>query len=641
MADRIFLFTGGDPSTVALELALDTDNLQLLVPGSEIGTIETDDIWHSSPWKDGEDLVRHRVKNREWPMRLRVGNKGSSSEADDLADAVTEFNRLIAQARRYHTHGDVDKVSLYIKLDGATVPTYYDVITANPSGVSLMDILYRKRGDAEVAFTLITEPYGYGDEETLVNYLINPHFEEDENGDGLANGWNKSGTPTTTLNTNIYLCGSRSQKVVTDASGTEGISSDAVSTVGSYFLAYAWVYVSSGDEVTLSVIGNASGTIGTATYSSSTTTKIGNNGNTWRRLLVSGTKGGSDSTLTISIERLSGNAHAATTFYVDQCYLETRSSSISVPRAWASYYHVGPFHDGSDNNLYIDICDIPGDVASLVSIQVESHPIEWWRKLYLSASFIDVCTTRVWEVEDWGTTSGTWATNDPDNNASLLKSVTLSSSTGYREPTAGAYSARDGLAGKFKVLVRYKKSASEDSWTCELRIDEPRSAEGAIISASTSGTLDANSTYYCLADIGTIVITPTENMLDEYISFTPRITLTRNSGSGTITIDCIYLLPTDNWMTYSDFQIDLVSDAQRLVVQNIVPYPAAYMNNTEFSPTGIAGCAIIGNIGGFMPGYLNRLYVLGAGEYGRHHYNQKYQVFISYVPRTTFLLGSK
>ena len=94
MADRIFLFTGGDPSTVALELALDTDNLQLLVPGSEIGTIETDDIWPYSGNTRWREWTRYKGKLM-FPLKVTIEIHNEDPPAEWRSTALHELGHVL------------------------------------------------------------------------------------------------------------------------------------------------------------------------------------------------------------------------------------------------------------------------------------------------------------------------------------------------------------------------------------------------------------------------------------------------------------------------------------------------------------------------------------------------------------------
>jgi len=367
VADKFYIFTGTDYTTVELELALDVDNIQALVPGTAFVTPDHENTWHSSPWGDGSQLVRHKKSNRIWPVSLLVGEKDGSTPANTLGDTLALFERLADQARTYESGENVDKVGLCLQLDGATKRTYYNIKDIICNGSSLMNTISRKRGDAEMQFEIITQPWGYSDEETLCNWVRTPHFQE--GAAGLGSFWNLVSTPTPTFDTTVYLCGTQSQRLVTAAAGSQGIVSDAIVCTGyggMSFVSYVWVIVVSGDDITYSVIGNNSGSLGTATYGAATTTTEDSLGNTWSRMDVSGTIGVADTSLTVRIERLTGDASAATTFRVDKAYLQVfPTGSPAIPTAWSSYYQADNHYNVASEKInYIDVVDVPGDMRA-------------------------------------------------------------------------------------------------------------------------------------------------------------------------------------------------------------------------------------------------------------------------------------
>jgi len=185
-----------------------------------------------------------------------------------------------------------------------------------------------------------------------------------QHSDGLADQWNEFGTPTTTLDTTIYLIGSQSQKVVTDAAGDDGIYSDNISDTETSGVGYAWVYKSSGDGIAVQLYdATASAIKDTALYAASGwETKVGANGNTWKRLVVSSDSLTSGNNHCLRIFRPTGGAAQATTFYVDQCYLELGTST--TPTGWCSGRGIDNTYDyqaGTRRINHVDVADIPGD----------------------------------------------------------------------------------------------------------------------------------------------------------------------------------------------------------------------------------------------------------------------------------------
>jgi hypothetical protein len=101
VADQIYLFTGDDTTTVALEMALATHDFQLITPGTSFGVSEHDNLYHGSQWRDGEDLIRSTLQNKVWPMQAMTGDSESATPADDTGDALVRMNKFARQARRY------------------------------------------------------------------------------------------------------------------------------------------------------------------------------------------------------------------------------------------------------------------------------------------------------------------------------------------------------------------------------------------------------------------------------------------------------------------------------------------------------------------------------------------------------------
>jgi len=135
----------------------------------------------------------------------------------------------------------------------------------------------------------------------ITNLILNPEFRLDSNSDGLADSWTKIAAPTTSLDRTILQVGLRSQKVVTSSAATsQGITQDVTIVSGTRYTLSAWVYVTSGDRVTLQFRGKASVTsVGTGS---------------WQRLEVTWVADGT--TGTVDITRAAADGTAATTFYV-------------------------------------------------------------------------------------------------------------------------------------------------------------------------------------------------------------------------------------------------------------------------------------------------------------------------------------
>ena len=375
MADQLYLFTGTSYDTVEIELALATDSLQALTPGTELGTAGHNNTWSVSPDNLGFRLLDHQKENRIWPVRLLIGNKDAANPADSMQNAFQKLLRLIKQARRFEMEEDVDPVGLVVLLDGATNKTMFLVKDMEINGISVFDEASRTWGNAQSTFMMVTEPLGSGEEETLENWVKTPHMQEDINADNLADNWNESDNPVTFLSTSVFLCGSKSQSVLVGPTVTEGIYSDTIACTvyqDDDFVSYVWVFRATGsDEITFDVVGDSSGSLGTAEYGAATTTIVGPDGNTWSRLEVTGTVGAADTTITLRVERLIGDATEITRFYVDKAYLQFEVDTI--PTGWCSQrllYQHSHSDEGAVN--YLDTEDILGDEEANTKFTITS-----------------------------------------------------------------------------------------------------------------------------------------------------------------------------------------------------------------------------------------------------------------------------
>jgi len=659
MADSIYLFAGEAYTTNLLELALNTNDLQLLVPGSEMGAPQHENIWHTSPWVSGERLVRHRVKNRTWPVRLLAGDKNSASPADDLADALAALERLVLQARRAQTDEDVEEIGLYIKLDGASRATYYTVLDMECSGMSLLEEISRLRKDAQASFVLVTKPFGYGDQETLENWLLTPHFEEDGNADGLADNWTESGTPTTTLDTDTYLCGSQSQKVVTDTAGTDGIYADTVycsGNQGDSFVAYAWVYKASGDEVTLDVVGDVSGSLGTATYSAATTTATGEGNNTWYRLEVTGTVGASDTTLTFRVERLSGDAAAATTYYVDKCYLQLDASA--VPTAWCSQRTIYQHSDADAGKVcYLDVTDVPGDVEAETEFMLYANSTgigyvhagrrSAGRKQAAGGYYqsLPAVGDTAYSADATRINGGTWTTTPTSTWAPV----------GDTHPVYGLQT--NGLSGRFRAFASINDANGSSATEAERADFWLHVYPGNVIDTEAVKTTQMDhNTRWQWVDLGFVDIArPTlrahfstdtdDNDMQAFLQLMTK----RDTGSYAISCDALLLIPleTDAFLT---FEAGVITTTLIWHLTNLgIDEDVALVRDTvgaswwwEQKPE------LLGHVPRLYPKLFHRFYwlatttVLSGGTYYKNLSvpSDYVRIRTTYRPRTKFLIGS-
>jgi len=546
MADAINLTDG----TTTIQLYYDTSGFELISSGLQFGLPEHELLWHKSDWQDGETLIRENLRNREWPMKLAV--RGST--ADGLANTLIAFNRLVRQARRYDSQGDVDKVYMTFTPDGGQT-TNYDVAEVRYDQLAFMEYFNRQQG--EVMFgegfriAVVTKPWGYGTEVTLANELGTPHFEEDGDSDGLADQWTRVAGTTTALDTTTYLFGTQSQHLTTPTTATSGIYSDAVTVSGvDNIAAYAWVYRggSGTDDITADVQADVTGSVGTATYDTATETDIGAAGNTWYRLDVTGSTTASDTSASLYIRRLAGTA--TTDFYVDKCYLGL--AATAVPAGWMSTRNIVNHHDTDEGDInYVDFW-VPGDLPAQTEMDIE-HTAASDDADYLALAHYWGAPIQV-QGEDMATDTTNWGTSTES---------TASGGAFMRGPNDG--SCYDNVDSTYfenlpvRIVARVRSGDTANKFTMEMgEVSEAKSVnEIGIWEVIDFGVLNPNvvpefrdreSARYLEFDISTYA----SSTIDlDYVSVIPSIV------DGTAIIDRGAHMTTDD-ITYITYNGDVV-----------------------------------------------------------------------------------
>jgi len=342
-ADTIKISDG----TTDIELVLDTDGFEMIAGGGGFGISNHDNLYHKSDWQDGEMLVREKTENKTWSFKLAV--RGATDNA--IINTIRDFNKMIRQARQYHISRDVAKVYLYIKLDGATNATYYDIIDVQPKGLGLFDYINRNMGEVVfnggLSIDVITEPFGYGDIQVLENELWNPHFEEDTDLDDFPDGWTDGGTLTTSeLSAAQSSVGSVSMYCV----GSGIILSDIIASAAASrdVVGSAYFYIAGSTSSAKVRLWNQTDSAYIGTGDADTQIE-----DEWQKVTVSGTLP-ANKTILMRIEIGTGDT------YVDQTYLQF---SDTQPTGWMSYKQLINHHDDDEGDInYIDIADIDGDV---------------------------------------------------------------------------------------------------------------------------------------------------------------------------------------------------------------------------------------------------------------------------------------
>lgn len=283
---------------------------------------------------DGPEPTSHSRNNRQWFLTLTV----SSTSRDDQLNNLNTLGRIMADASAARIGTPLDGYYLEVQLNGATNWTRFACKVADfvddggLYGVTSVTALHASAPTADPIVVMVeTEPIGEGDIETLQNYCKTPHFLEDTNADGLADDWTEIGAPTTTLDTDTYYVGGQSQKVVTDTAGDDGIAGATIAvTSGAVVIASVAIIKSSGDAVKMELLADSSGSIDSVTTATAADeTRTGEDGNSWSIYHLSGVADLADTTVQPRVYRPTAGAAAATTYYVDRCYVDIDGGSIS------------------------------------------------------------------------------------------------------------------------------------------------------------------------------------------------------------------------------------------------------------------------------------------------------------------------
>jgi len=642
MAHEIKISNG----TIDVSLLLDADGYSMLANGNVFGVAGKTNTYHTGIGAEGQAITSSSDSNGVWPLKFKVGG----ADMPAILANLSRLEVLAEMARSYNMFANVDEVYLYIKLDGCTYATIFTIVDIKYSSVALFNF-YNMQNDVltfgdGISIELETFPYGRAESsELLQNYQKNPHFEASITGGGsiLADSWTLSGTPTPTLSTTIRVCGSRSQKLVTAASGTEGISAaQATSPTGvSPVVSYAWVYRSTGsDDITLTLTGATSGA-STSTYDDATTTRTDTEGNTWKRIEITLSAHTSSETFDVGIERLTGDASEATTFYVDQTYLGFPEAEV-IPQAWSSYYRVYQHSLVVTGAVsYIDVVDVGGDVPALMKMEFDTYNVADGTmhagRCSANGSEIAACTVFADYIGFADVNAIGGASERIDVGDTTVTTVggsrftDVSSETRrFRVFAAVRDDYGDSSTDAYRVNVRAKYGDSSQGWTYTENVKFP----------------ETNSTHYVWLDLGTIDFSSLkfsgESGIDMfkwlYIEF---IRETDPSGGAEYAyLDSILLYPYDD---NSMFIAPLYFGSSTYVLSGLTERNDLFYS--KYLTTSITNSPYLGRIPQVMPRRFNRFGFLpasyGAGGTVMGTDVTAYaNVVIEYKRRTKFLLGN-
>jgi len=395
-------------------------------------------------FRHGSDLIERVYRNRIVTVVLRI----IGANQDTLIANVNAINALLERGAEYQTTGAGSQLKLRRKWEGATNQIdFYVQEGVLQIGDEFGAVHKINTNFATATLTLSCEPFAYGTDETIQNYVFDAGFEVA--GTALAD-WteSKTATGTTSRDTNVKKEGLASLKLVmTDSGGSGQVieRSQVLADVdaGEVWSFQCWVRVDalSNAKVVMELDYNTGTDVeaATTTVNASEFVNLTANNNTVP---------GSVTQVTLRLRLEATAADATGTVYIDNVIAVLASA---VPVAWASSMRVGNhFEDASQTQQnFIDITDVPGDVPALLQVRIleSANHDEFWAGARHAGRQYDLDLYKEGEASTAAATAAqTYFTFTPDETVSGTKYSGNSIRSSKAEVTSGG-SGRDLAAG--------------------------------------------------------------------------------------------------------------------------------------------------------------------------------------------------
>ncbi len=597
-----------------------------------------------------------RPLQRKWQNREPTITFGiMASDAADLVNKKTAIIEILENTYLYWTSkGKLGaKAQFQYRRPGGTNISYADVYW----GECDWGVVEHQQG-APYAYALegaqltLTCETGFHPINVVVvgqNLLGTPHFEEDGDSDGLADQWTLIGTPTYSLNTTYYLCGTRSQKIITDDATAEGIFQSMVVSSETSAIGYVWIHVDSGDEVAVELYDYTAGQVrDLALYSTAGwQTKVGAGGKTWKRLIVSSSSLVANNAHFLRILRRLADATEVTLFYVDQCYFEFGTTTL--PDAWGSCENVFNVRSATTWGRinYRDVTDIDGDLDAPCNIKIE--PAEEFTGVDIDKFWIAIVGP-MHNIKHWGEIDMSY--DATRSNDSVYMTTTLTGS-GWVTPgkayvmslTAAQWKAMAGRT--WRVLAGMYANLTSLQWRSKVMLRGWPSTVDGIVIDTTKGVNHPEAAQFCVVNLGPIYIT--QKMAGDYSGDTLYIGWEYNpNGVATnIAVDFLCLVPEHRYSAmidksptiFANYLYRTTTDA--LYLRSITgsygspDFPHHVFTESYTGPENIGcmGTHIKGTYPKLVPGEDNRIIFLFAESGDRHNITRKFKVTVEYLPQ--------
>ena len=621
--------------------------------------------------RHGSDVTNRVYNNRTVTVTVLI----SGTSQDNLIANINAIHSLLERASEYAISGLGSQVILRRKWENATNQVDFHVLDGLLTIGDEFAVTHRVNTKAVGVLNLLCEPFAYGAEETIQNFVLDAGFELA--GTALAD-WteSKTATGTTARDTSVKKDGLASLKLTMTDSGGSGQVIERNQVLADVDAAEVWSFqcwvrvdALSNAKVVMELDYNT-GTdveVSTTTVNASSFVKLTANNNTVP---------GSVTQVTLRLRLEATAADATGTVYIDNVIAVLASA---VPTAWASSHTLGNHSEDSSQaqTNYIDLQDIPGDVPALLQVRVlenDSHD-EFWAGARHASRQHDALSVLTFDGVD-GTAA---ATNTAANFTATAGDTNLSDADAvgntqrvskYLESGGSSRSMTNAVLfkhtwtiaspphGTYRVLLAGKArngagSSSTTTWNADkfkfglnytyggYSLLDTTSPDTTSFVGLTSASL-AEGVYAAdeILDLGTLTIPPvatpdnqTEASLDLIIHEYHTDTTTIQAAQELYwLIDWVALMPID----YGSIYVSKTDAANVLLIDSMSKVKGLYIMNAsdvvQSFPTNQLGRA--------PQAHPNGTRIFMVGQDSAYDGTETYTVSITYRPRFLYVMGA-
>jgi hypothetical protein len=329
-------------------------------------------------FRSGSRLIRQSYNNRIVTLGVQV----IGTSTDVLASNIESLESYLRSAQEFSSFASGSQIKLRYQWDSATSPVFFHVITGTFDAIDAAQhgpMLTLNTRLQNARLTLICEPFAYGAQEVISNYVNDPSFEIA--GTALAD-WteSKTATGTTARSTAQAKFGDASLLLTMTNSGGSGQVIERNQTLadvdaGENWSFECWAYVTalSNAKAGLVLLYNDGSATTATSYITST-----NSG--FVQMTIANQTVPSGATQVIVKLRLEATASSATgTAYFDAV---TAVADSAIPTTWVSSRNVANIYSDASQATtnYLDVYNVPGNQPALLQLKAaenEAHTKFW------------------------------------------------------------------------------------------------------------------------------------------------------------------------------------------------------------------------------------------------------------------------